>query len=431
MTKRFPVRYLVVIVTFTLTVLLYVDRACISAAKDDITSALGLNMTEFGWIMAVFTLGYALFQTISGRFADHVGARVSITSIVSIWSVLTALTAAAWSFSSILIIRFLFGAGEAGAFPSLSKVIYTWFPTSERGIVQGINFSGSRIGAAFALPVVAGLVDSIGWRYTFVFFGIFGVIFSIFWFLWFRDRPESHSMVQIAERDHIISTRQSSSLIVKPGKLSMSRILGSKNMWFIMVQYVCCNFTFYFTLTWMYSYIRETYDLGDLEAGLYSAVPLIAGAVGNWISGAWLDSIYKKGQLKLSRQIPAIVGFALASVGMLMVSQQTTAITAIIFLSIAVLGADMTLSPSWAFCIDIGKEHSATVSGVMNMAGNLGAFVTIIAFPYLLKWTGSPFSFFIVSAALGLIAIIMWLLMNPHRAIEEKPELITQACIWH
>ena len=171
-----PIRFALVFSTFLLTVLLYIDRACISAAKGDICSDLGFSMTDFGWIMAAFTLGYALFQTPAGKLADSRGARGVIAGIVGIWSFLTAITGMAWNYSSMLIIRFLFGAGEAGAFPALSKVVYNWFPISERGIIQGINFSGSRIGAAFAMPLVAWLIKEIGWRHTFLVFGLFGIL---------------------------------------------------------------------------------------------------------------------------------------------------------------------------------------------------------------------------------------------------------------
>src|SRR3989339_1397224 len=149
--SSFPIRFVFVFSRFLLTDWLYVDRACISAAKSDISSDLGFSMTEFGWIMAVFTLGYALFQTPAGKLADTRGARGVISGIVSIWSLLTASTGFAWNYTSMLVIRFLFGAGEAGAFPALSKVVYNWYPIRERGIIQGINFSGSRIGAAFAM----------------------------------------------------------------------------------------------------------------------------------------------------------------------------------------------------------------------------------------------------------------------------------------
>src|SRR6185295_8291588 len=162
-----PRRVLVVTGTFLLSVLLYVDRVCISTAKDSITRDLGLTDTQFGWVMSAFAIGYAIFQTPSGMLADRAGSRKILTGIVTVWSVFTGLTALAWSYLSLLTIRFLFGAGEAGAFPGMARAVYAWIPTRERGLVKGINFSGSRLGAAFALPSLAIAIDAMGWKSTF------------------------------------------------------------------------------------------------------------------------------------------------------------------------------------------------------------------------------------------------------------------------
>ena len=420
MLKRFiPLRFILVFSTFLLTVLLYIDRACISAAKEDITRDLNFDLTDFGWVMAMFTLGYALFQTPSGKLADSRGPRTIITTIVALWSVLTALTGTAWNFVSMMVIRFLFGAGEAGAFPSLAKVVFNWYPVRERGIIQGINFSGSRLGAAFALPLVAWMLTRMGWRWTFVIFGCFGLIFSILWYLLFRNKPEQSKAISAEEKEYILSTRQQPSSD-KKASLPFGRIISSRNMRMNMVQYICSNFTFYFTLTWMYPYLKERFALGGIEAGFYAMAPLVGGALGNWFSGILVDAIYRRGKLKLSRRLPAIIGFILAGFGIIMMSVSDSPQASIIFLTIAIFGADMTLSPSWAFCIDIGKENAGAVSGTMNMAGNLGAFVTIIAFPYLLGWTGSHETFFYVCAILSVTAIIRWLFMDPGKSIENN-----------
>ncbi len=418
MLKLIPLRFILVFSTVLLTILLYIDRACISAAKEDITRDLNFDMTDFGWVMAMFTLGYALFQTPSGKLADSRGPRTIITTIVALWSVLTALTGAAWNFVTMMVIRFLFGAGEAGAFPSLAKVVFNWFPVRERGIVQGINFSGSRLGAAFALPLVAWMLTRMGWRWTFVIFGCFGLLFSILWYLLFRNKPEQSKAISAGEKEYILTTRQQPSSSTK-ASLSFGRIISSRNMWMNMVQYICSNFTFYFTLTWMYPYLKERFALGGIEAGFYAMAPLVGGAVGNWFSGILVDAIYRRGNLKLSRRLPAIIGFILAGFGIIMMSMSNSPQVSIIFLTIAIFGADMTLSPSWSFCIDIGKDNAGAVSGTMNMAGNLGAFVTIIAFPYLLGWTGSHETFFYVCAILSVTAIIMWLFMDPDKSIEK------------
>ncbi|MCX6221491.1 MAG: MFS transporter [Bacteroidia bacterium] len=412
----FPVRFILLFFTFLLTVLLYVDRACISTAKVPISKDLNFGPTDFGWIMAIFTLGYALFQFPSGKLADNKGPKSVLAGIVTIWSLLTSLTGATWNYASMLIIRFLFGAGEAGAFPSLAKVVYSWFPMSERGIVQGINFSGSRLGAAFAMPLVACMLSLIGWRNTFVFFGIIGIVFALLWYFLFTNTPEESKLLNQSEKEFIIRNRQKSGRS-EPKKLTFSNILRSGNVWLAMIQYTCSNFTFYFTLTWMYPYLQERFMLDGVKTGFYAMIPLIFGAAGNWISGIMVDFIYKKGKPKLSRQLPAIIGFLLAASGILLLSVVKSPEASIFALSVAIFGADMTISPSWAFCIDIGKENSGVVSGTMNMAGNLGAFVTIIAFPYIFKWTGGHETFFYLCSGLSLMATVIWLFMKPEKAV--------------
>jgi MFS transporter, ACS family, glucarate transporter len=406
-----PLRYLLVIACFFLTILLYIDRAAISVAKQQISTDLNFSSEQFGWIMAVFTLGYALFQAPSGMWVDKKGSRFVISAIVGIWSLLTAITGAAWSFFSMLVIRFLFGAGEAGAFPSLSKVVYSWFPLKERGTVQGINFSGSRLGAAFGIPLVAILIEHIGWRHTFLAFGLIGLLFATAWYVFFRNTPEESSRISDSEKQFILANRQKDTF-TKSVNIPFFTLIKSRFMQLVMVQYICSNFTFYFTLTWMFPFIQQKFQIDAIQAGFYSAIPLLAGFFGNIFSGVLVDALYRKQLGTASRRIPAIIGFALAAFGMVMVTLSTTPIMAVLFLAIAVFGADMTLSPSWTFCIDVGKKQAGSYSGTMNMAGNLGAFVTIIAYPYLLKWTGSQLPFFYLAAGLSTLAIVVWFFID-------------------
>ncbi len=411
-----PRRYLLVAGTFILSLFLYIDRACISAAKEQVTDALDLTNNQMGWILSIFALGYALFQVPGGLLSDNFGPRKVLSAIVAAWSLFTALTGLVYHFISMLVVRFLFGAAEAGAFPGMSRAVYSWIPLKERGLVQGINFSGSRLGAAFAMPLVAWMIAVIGWRESFIILGVLGIIFAIIWFLYFRDKPEEHKGVSAEEMEYIVQNRQTKTEVIK-STITAKRLFGSSNMWLAMLQYFGSNFTFFFCLTWLFPHLRDKYGLEMVEAGLYASAPFIAGAFGNWISGGIVDFIYRKNGWKLSRKLPAIIGFILVIIGMVGSAYMTTVLGAITLLSLAVFGADMTLSPSWSFCIDIGKENSGTVSGTMNMAGNIGSFITALAFPYLLSWTGSELTFFFVAAFLAFISIISWLYMDPEKEI--------------
>lgn len=399
-------RYWVAAGMFLLALLLYIDRVCISVAKDPIAGDLNLSDKAMGWILSSFALGYALMQVPSGMMADRHGPRKVLTAIVAFWSGLTALTGAAWNFLSLLTVRFLFGAGEAGAFPGMSRAIFSWFPLKERGIITGINFSGSRLGAAFALPLVAYMITGFGWRNAFFILGGVGVIWAIAWWMLFRDTPEEHPMLNKNEKDYILETRQQ--VPEASEKLGIKGLLKSKNMWSTIGQYFCSNFTFFFALTWLFPYLKNKYQLEAMEASWYAVAPFIAGAVGNWVAGGMVDNIFKKGNWNRSRNLPAIIGFALAAIGLVGSLYMDTPLGAIIFLSIAIFGADMTLPPSWALCVDIGKKNSGAVSGTMNMAGNIGSFLTALAFPYLTDWTGSVDYFFYVAAGLNVVAIFLW-----------------------
>lgn len=237
----FKGRFIFVLGTFMLTLLLYVDRICISVAKEPISKSLDLSKEQMGWILSTFALGYALFQTPGGMLADKWGARKVLTVIVIVWSLFTGFTAKAWNYVSMLVIRFLFGAGEAGAFPAINRAVASWIPLKERGIVTGINFSGSRIGAAFALPLLSVLITNWGWQNTFYFLGSIGVAFALIWFALFKDKPEDHLLLSAQEKEFIVANRQP--IKTTEANLSLKKIFAQQNMQLAMLQYFCSNFT--------------------------------------------------------------------------------------------------------------------------------------------------------------------------------------------
>jgi MFS transporter, ACS family, glucarate transporter len=412
-----PVRFYLILFTFSLSLLLYIDRVTISASKSSIVEDLNLTDIQMGWVMSVFALGYALLQVPSGYMIDMFGSRKILSAIVAFWSLFTGLTGAAWNFVSLLITRLFFGMGEAGAFPAVARSVFSWIPLRERGIVTGINFSGSRLGAAFALPLLGILISEVGWRSTFLILGFAGIIWAIFWYLWFRDLPEKHPSLSESEKQYIITNRQQQSSDTVAPDIPVRKIFASGNVWLAMMQYVCSNYIFFFCLTWMLPMLQRKYALDLKHAGFYSSVPLIAGAFGNWFSGLIVDGLYKRGKWVLSRRLPAIIGFILVVAGVLLSMNQPSPARSVIWMAVAIFGADMTLTPSWSFCIDIGKSNSGKVSGAMNMAGNLGSFITAIAFPYLLAWTGSDQTFFYIAAIINSFAILIWCFMRPDKPI--------------
>lgn len=427
-------RYVLISILFFHSVNTYMDRACIASAADYIIKDLAISKEMLGLILGIFAVGYALFQVPSGWIADHFGARKALTIVVSVWSVFTALTGTARNALQMLVLRFMFGVGEAGAFPGATQAFFRWLPVKERGLAHGINFSGSRLGAAFSLFLMPWLISVIGWRWTFVVNGFIGIIWATVWLIWFRDNPKDNKKINRAELDYIEQGRVSD--FTTTIKASFAEIFTSLNMSLAMLQYFASNVTFFISLTWLPSYIRNQWP-DDPNAIYYSAVPLIFAAFANWVAGSMVTGLFKRGYQVGSRRATAIVGFSLGIIGLILAIQTrdldflTTEKAQLYWFvfcfGLATFGVDMTLSPSWAFCNDIGGSNSGAVSGSMNMVGNIGAALSAITFPLLLNAeTGSANTFFVLAAGLNSVAIVSWCFMNPNRTSDKKlsPEAV-------
>jgi ACS family glucarate transporter-like MFS transporter len=427
-------RYVLILILFFHSINTYMDRACIASAADYIVRDLSISTEMLGLILGIFAVGYALFQVPSGWIADHLGARKALTIVVSVWSMFTALTGAARNAMQMLILRFMFGVGEAGAFPGATQAFFRWLPVKERGLAHGINFSGSRLGAAFSLFLMPWLISIIGWRWTFVVNGLIGIVWATVWLIWFRDNPKDNKRINKAELDYIEQGRVSD--FTTTTKSSFAEIFTSMNMSLAMLQYFASNVTFFICLSWLPKYIKDQWP-DNPHAIYYSAFPLIFAAFANWIAGSMVTGLFKKGYHVGSRRATAIIGFSLGIIGLILATQtrnldflatdKAQLYWFVFCFGLATFGVDMTLSPSWAFCNDIGGANSGAVSGSMNMVGNIGAALSAITFPLLLnEETGSANAFFMLAAGLNSVAIVSWCFMNPNRTSDKKlsPEAV-------
>lgn len=395
--RRLLMRYLVVFALFILSMITYIDRVCMATAKDSISHDLALSDAAMGMVFGAFALGYAITQIPSGWFADRVGPRVALTFVVIAWSSMTVLTGFAWSVTSLVAIQFLFGIGEAGAFPSSARAISNWLPAGERGRANGVLFSGSRLGAAFAFPLLAWMFGRWHWRTAFAMLGLLGVAWATLWLLWFRDHPAKPPSAAIAAIEQAAGWRG---------------VHWPRGVGLAMVQYFASNFTFYICLSWMLPYLKKQYQLASGEAASYAMAPLLLGATSLWVTGWLVDRLYRSRWRSWSRRIPGITGFALATGGVLGITRADTPGVAVLCFTLAAFGADMTISPSWVYCTDIAGKNVGGVSGSMNMLGNFGSFASALAFPYLKGLTGNASAYFLVAAVLNLAGMACWFRMR-------------------
>lgn len=413
--QRSWIRIWVVTILFFCSLNTYLDRACIASAVDAIRHDLRLSDEAMGLVLGIFALGYALFQVPAGWFADRYGAKKTLAFVVTAWSALTAITGLVWRFWQLLVVRFLFGASEAGAFPGIAQAYYRWLPPGERGLAHGVTFSGSRLGAAISLFLMPWLIDQLDWRGMFLVNGLVGLLWVIWWLWTYYDDPHAHPGVTEKEIQHIKKSAIKAEDHSEPIPLAV--LVTSGNMFLAMVQYFASNVTFFVTLTWLPTYLKRQWS-DDPSAIYWSAVPLLCATAANWVAGGMVTRLHSLGYPVASRQITAIVGFGLATLGLLLAAQTESLFWFVTFFSITTFGVDMTLSPSWAFCNDLGGKYSGTISAAMNMVGNIGAAFGAIVFPLLQdSTTGQAGLFFIMAASLNAVAILCWMFMNPTRRL--------------
>src|SRR6266550_4339839 len=282
---------------FALSVITFLDRVCIASAATSIREELHLSAVQMGWVFSAFTIAYAIFEIPSGWLGDTIGPRKVLTRIVLWWSAFTMATGAAWNYISLLAFRFLFGAGEAGAFPNSSRSFSQWFPTKERGRAHGIIFMGTRLGGALAPPLAVALIAGIGWRRSFWVFGSLGVVWGILWWRWFLDDPAKHPAVN-AEELRII--QEGISPHAKHRQIEWKALI-SANLLFVCLTYFAFGYGLYFYLTWLQTYLREARGFSAAQASLLASIVLFCGAMASIGGGFLTDSWVKRYGLRVGR----------------------------------------------------------------------------------------------------------------------------------
>jgi sugar phosphate permease len=411
---------------FTLAVITYLDRVCISAAAPFIMEDLQLTVLQMSAVFSAFTLAYSVFEVPSGWLGDVRGPRKVLTRIVVWWSGFTMLTGAATGLRSLIAIRFLFGAGEAGAFPNMARAFAQWFPPRERGQANGVLFLGSRIGGALSAPLALLLIQGIGWRQSFVVFGAIGLFWAAAWYRWFRDSPSEHQGVNAAEAAWIAGSATAgrpagrSALAGRPAT-PWRVILGSRNLYAICAMYFAFGYGLYFYFTWLPTYLIRELGFSAMQGGLLAALPFLLAGLADVIGGWATDYLARARGLWLAR---CGLGFAAFLVcGVLLVGSivLSAPIAKALLLALALASADFALGACWAVCLDVGAEHAGVVTGFMNTSGNLGGFIGPLVVGYAVDRWGTWTLPFYISAAVYTFGAIAWLTIDPSRRFETQP----------
>jgi ACS family glucarate transporter-like MFS transporter len=409
-------RYLVIGILSVLAVITYLDRTSISVAGARITEDLHLTETQFGWLQATFSIAYGIFQIPMGVLGDRKGVKGVLMGIVIWWSLFTFLTGLSSTFAILLVVRFLFAVGEAGAFPNISIAISKWVPIQERARAQGFIWMFSRIGAALSPLIIVPVQQAYGWHAVFYLFGVIGILWGIVWFFWFRENPSEMPGISTKEVVEIESNRKIKKVSTP---LSFKALARNKNLWALVMMYFLYMFGAYFFLSWLPKYLKQGRGFSENEMGFFSSMPFVLGAVGCFLGGYLSDMLVKRMGLKWGRRLIGLTGLVLAGGCMIAAALSVNNHLAVIFLSLGLAFKDLTLPVSWTVATEIGGKHAGAISGSMHMFGQIGSTIMTLGFGYIVTETHNWNLPIIIIGVLVISSGLLWLLIDAGKPIEE------------
>jgi len=441
------VRWHVMAMLCALSFLTYYDRVCMARAQEDIGNELALTGTQMGLVMGAFWLAYGLFEIPGGWMGDRWGARGTLTRIVLAWSLLTALTGTSVGFWSLITYRFLFGVGEAGAYPNMARVQSRWLPVHVRARAGGLLWLVARWGGAFSpllfgalmrafdterfrtwvasVPVIDQFAEVSSWRWAFWASGFIGIFWVVWFYRRFRDDPAADPTVNSAELAYINTDRPVAETGGGHGMPApvWGALFTCPSLWAIGLLYIFGSFGFSFFVSWMPQYLKEVHKLGYADSESPFAHPLFYGGIACLVGGLITDWLVRAtGRKRLARAIMPMLGYSTAATAIFLATQVSDPQMAIVLICVAGAGNDFGQGSNWATIVDIGGRYAGTTAGFINMVGNLGNAVSP-AVAGLLRDNGASWAtVFTVYAGSFLCAGMLWFFINPNRRFYDHLE---------
>ena len=409
-------RYQVVALATCLAIITHLDRACIATLAPGIMRDLRLTTVQMGYVFTAFQLAYALFEIPTARWADRRGTRLVLSRIVVWWSCLTAATGAATSYLTLVVIRFLFGVGEAGAWACVARTFSRWIPRRERGTAQGIFFAGAHLVGGLTPALVLWLLQFLSWRQIFVCFGAVGVLWVAVWLTWFRNDPSEHRSVNAEELRTIVADRSPEA--AHPTGLRYWRALvASRNMLALCVMYAPNCMIFYFCITWLPTYLKERHGFEAASLGLFAGLPLIVSVPGDLLGGVVTDRLASRYGLRVGRCGVGVVSYVIAGIALLAAARSSTPVLAAVLIAAATGLTMFTLGAAWATVIEVGRNQVGVVGATMNSLGNLAAMLNPLIVAYSVQWLGSWNVPLYLMGVLFLVGAACWAVVDPGRPV--------------
>ena len=391
----------------------YIDRTVLSAAAPHLITELDINPEMMGFIMAAFFWSHALLQIPAGWFADRYGQKKGLGIAVAWWSVATMAMGLATGFKSLLALRLALGVGEAAAYPSNAGITARWFPDRERATVSGLFDSASKFGGAVAMPLIVFMIAMFDWRLTFLVIGALGLFWVIAWYFIYSENPEDHKSISKEEVSYIRDgqAQKHGDKSVRPMK--WYKLLRYRNIWAMCIGFFTINYTSYFFITWLPTYLVKDKGMDFLKMGMVAALPLICGMVIEVLAGWASDRIVHKKILSLTatRKLFLTIGLLMAlCIGFAPFTESV--FMTVLLLCIAKSGTTVAASQVWALPGDVAPKNSVSiVAGLQNTVSNMGGAVGPIITGAIVGATGHFTWALVFSAVLVVIGILNYLFL--------------------
>jgi len=411
-------RYQVLTVLSILSMITFLDRIALSSASSSIMSELNISTVQWGWILGMFTIAYAAFEIPTGWLGDKFGGKKILIRVVLWWSLFTILTGFANGFMMLLLVRFLFGMGEAGAYPNTSIVLAKYFPVLERGRAQATIWGASRLGAALTPFIVLPIQQKYSWNMSFYILGVVGIVWTLFWIFWHKEDPKDCKDMSKKELKFIIDNRDLPIQGEAP-KTSYWSGFKSKNLWYLLAMYFCYAIGAYFFQSWFHTYLEKGRLIPKNELIWASSVPYLLAAIGCFTGGWISDKACLRWGKKWGRRIVPMVGLFVAGICIISASLVSDNLLAIIYLGVGMAFMDVTAPVAWAVAMDMGGTKSGAISGTMNTAGLTGAYISTVFFGYL----ASSYGYYLPVLYIGIMVLLgsfIWLKIDATKKIKFK-----------
>lgn len=406
-------RHRVLFLLATLSVITYLDRVCISIAGPRIQDEFHLGPAQWGLVTSAFAISYALFELPSGYLADRFGARAMLVRIVLWWSLFTTLTGCVGKLWSLVVVRFLFGAGEAGAYPTAATVVFRWFPVTERGRTFGVVLLCGQLGGAIAPLLIVPLQMQFGWRASFYVFGAVGVCWSAGWWRWYRNSPREKAGITVAELTEIGPPPAASAHGLPWRALAANRSVGA-----LMAATFGYLYAYYFFLFWLPTYLVRERGFTESQTRL-SALPFVLGILANLSGGLARDAAVRRFGPTWGPRSIGVLGLGVAAGSAVAALASGSGYGALGWLALCYSGITFQQPTVFSTCVDIGRRHAGAVAGCMNTAGAVGGLLSSAIFGYLIERFGGYDAVLLSMAVILAAGATLWLLIDATEVLEE------------